>query len=212
MNKIQITFATILLNLFPCDSIMAEEEKQPKNGAASTLLAAGQVLKPHDKKIAISVQNDGEQIIVDANFVVPAMPQQAWAVLTDFNNLSKFSSGVLSSRVTGGTGNNLHVSQKRVTKCGFFTFSVESVREINLFPFQKIQERMISGSMRKMEETTQLFPEGNQTRITYRALFVPGSWVPPLVGEVFIKQEARDQLQEVVDEIVRRKQTKLASQ
>ena len=71
---------------------------------------------------------------------------------------------------------------------------------------------MISGSMRKMEETTQLLPEGDQTRINYRVVFIPGSWIPPVAGEVFIKQEAREQLQEVVNEIIRRKQMKLANQ
>jgi carbon monoxide dehydrogenase subunit G len=212
MNKIQITLATILLNLFLCDSIIADEEKQPKNEKIPTLNPVKQVLEPHDKNIAIKVENDGEQIIVDANFMVPGVPQQAWAVLTDFDNMPKFSPSVLSSKITGGTGNNLRVSQKRITKYGFFTFSLDSVREINLIPFAKIHERMISGSMRKMEETTQLLPEGNQTRITYRAVFIPGSWVPPMVGEVFIKQEAREQLQEVVNEIIRRKQMRLANQ
>ena len=212
MNKIGITFATILLNLFLCDVIIAGEEKQQKSEKIPTLNPVKQILEPHHKNIAIKVQNDGEQIIVDANFLVPVVAQQAWAVLTDFDNMHKFSSGVLSSKITGGSGNNLHVSQKRISRYGFFTFSLDSEREINLIPFAKIHERMISGSMRKMEETTQLWPEGDQTRITYRVVFIPGSWIPPVAGEVFIKQEAREQLQEVVNEIIRRKQTKLANQ
>ena len=212
MNNIRITFATILLNLFLCDAIIAGEDKQPKSEKIPTLNPVKQVLEPHDKNIAIKVQNDGEQIIVEANFMVPVVPQQAWAVLTDFDNMHKFSPGVLSSKITGGTGNNLHVSQKRISRYGFFTFSLDSVREINLIPFAKIHERMISGNMRKMEETTQLLPEGDQTRINYRVVCIPGSWIPPLAGEVFIKQEAREQLQEMVNEIIRRKQTKLANQ
>jgi carbon monoxide dehydrogenase subunit G len=212
MSKIRITFATILFNLFLCDAILAGEEKQAKSEKTPTLSPVKQVFEPHDKNIAISVQNDGEQIIVDASFMVPVVPQQAWEVLTDFDNMHKFSTGVLSSKITGGTGNNLHVSQKRISRYGFFTFSLDSIREISLIPFAKIHERMISGSMRKMEETTQLLPEGDQTRINYRVVFIPGSWIPPLAGEVFIKQEAREQLQELVNEIIRRKQTKLANQ
>jgi hypothetical protein len=64
---------------------------------------------------------------------------------------------------------------------------------------------MLSGSMRKMEETTQFLPEGNHTRIIYHADIVPGMWVPPMVGNMFIKHEAHEQFQQIVDEIIRRK-------
>jgi hypothetical protein len=97
-----------------------------------------------------------------------------------------------------------------VTKYGFLTFSYDSKREVELFPFSKIQERMTSGSMRKMEETTQLFPEGDQTRITYHAVLIPGNWIPPMVGNAFIKHEAREQFVELVSEMIRRNQTRMA--
>lgn len=212
MNKIQITFATILLNLFLCGVSMAEEEKQSEHEKASPLNPAKNVHEPSDRNITIKVQDDGEQIIVDASFIVPVVPGEAWAVLTDFDNIPRFSPGVQFSKIIGKTGNNLHVSQKRVTKYGFFIFSDESVREVKLFPFEKIHERMISGSMRKMEETTQLSPAGNHTRVAYRALFIPGNWIPPVVRDVFIKQEAREQFQEIVNEIIRRKRMMLANQ
>ncbi|SEL09099.1 SRPBCC family protein [Nitrosovibrio tenuis] len=201
MKKIQITFATILLNLLLFDSPLAEEETLPKKTSVNT---AKQSVEPRDQNIHIKVRNDGEQIIVDANFIVPVVPKQAWAVLTDFENIPRFNSGVLSSKVTGRTGNRLQVWQKGISKYGFMSFSYESVREINLIPFKKIQERMISGSMKKMEEATELSPEENQTRITYHAIFIPGMWVPPMVGNVFIKHEAREQFQQLIDEIRRR--------
>ncbi|SOD42020.1 SRPBCC family protein [Nitrosovibrio sp. Nv4] len=212
MTKLQITFATVLLNLFLGGPVLAEEDKQARSDKTPTSHPVRQVMDPLDKNIAINIQNDGEQIIVDASFIVPVVPQEAWAVLTDFDNIPKFNSSVLSSKVIDRTGNNVHVSQKGVTKYGFFTFSFESVREINLLPFKKIEERMISGSMRQMEETTQLLPEGNQTRISYHAVFVPGVWVPPGVAKVFIKREAQDQFHVIVNEIIRRKQMNVASQ
>ena len=163
------------------------------------------------KKISIRVRNDGEQISIDASFMVPVAPEQAWAVLTDFDNIPNFNRGVLSSKVTARTGNRVHVSQKAATKYGFLTFSYDSTREIDLVPFSKIQERMITGSMRKLEETTQLFPEGEHTRITYNAVFIPGNWIPPMVGNAFIKHEAREQFTELVNEMIRRNQVKVAS-
>ena len=191
---------------------MAGEEKQSKSDKAVALNPARPVADSHNKNIAIKVQNDGEQIIVDANFIVPVVPQQAWAVLTDFENIPNFNPDILSSKITGRTGNNLHVAQKSLTKYGFLNFAFETEREIHLLPFEKIEERMVKGNMRKMEETTQLSREGSQTRVTYHAVFVPDVWVPAVIGNTFIKREARAQFQKVVNEIIRRNQIRIARQ
>jgi len=157
--------------------------------------------------IEVSVRHDGEQITIEASFIVPVVPRQAWAVLTDFESLPYFNPGIVASKVTERTGNTLQVWQKGVSKYGFLSFSYESLREIQLIPFSKIHERMLSGTMRKMEETTRLSPKGRHTRITYHAVIIPDVWVSPALGSVFIKQEAREQFQQLANEIVRR-QTK----
>ena len=190
--------------MFLSGPVSAEAERRSKIEKASTVNLAEQTNERHDKEIEVRVQNDGERIIVYATFVVPVVPQQAWVVLTDFDNIPSFISGVQSSKVTNGTGNNLQVSQRGITKFGFFTFSFDSVREVNLSPFNKIQERMISGSMRKMEETTVLLPEGNQTRIAYHADIVPGLWILRFAGQFFIENEAREQFQQIKNEMIRR--------
>jgi carbon monoxide dehydrogenase subunit G len=226
MSKLQVAFAAILLNLFLGDSAQAHEEiqppheekqltyeeKQPQGEKVQALNPVKQVLEPHGRNIKVDVQNDGDQIVIDVSFVVPVTPQKAWAVLTDFENIPQFNPGILSSRITGRTGNHhCHVLQKSVTKYGFLVFSFESVREVKLVPFERIHERMISGNMRKMEETTHLLPERGQTRIVYRAVLVPGVWVPAMVGDVFVKQEAREQFQTLIDEIIRRERVKTVS-
>jgi len=106
----------------------------------------------------------------------------------------------------------LYVSQDSIIKIGFFTFSFESTRQINLFPFWKIRERMVKGNMRKMEETTQLLLEGDQTRITYHANIVPDMWVQKFIGQVFIEDEAREQFQEIIEEILRRERKRVSYQ
>lgn len=204
VKKLHVTSAAFLLGLFLSGPVSAEAERRSKIEKASTVNLAEQTNEHHDKEIEVKVQNDGERILVYATFVVPVVPQQAWAVLTDFDNISSFISSVQSSKVTNGTGNNLQVSQRGVTQFGFFIFSFDSVREVNLTPFNKIQERMISGNMRKMEETTVLLPEGNQTRITYQADIVPDLWILRLAGQFFIENEAREQFQQIKNEMIRR--------
>jgi carbon monoxide dehydrogenase subunit G len=208
MKRLYITFA-VFFNLLVGNTALAEEEKQ-KHEKTSALVSARQATTAYNSDIAVKVKHDSEQVIVDVEFIVPVVPQQAWAVLTDFENLPSFNAGVLSSKVTSRTGNSLHVWQKGVSKYGIVSFSFESIREINLTPFRRIHERMISGSMRKMEETTELLSEGSRTRIAYHAVFIPGMRVPPLLGNAFIKHEAREQFKQLANEIVRRQQTNIA--
>ena len=211
MKKFPVKQIALLFALFFCNAVLAEEEKWPKNIKVSTANQTDFAAERHHKGIDVKIQNDGEQIIVDASFTVPVMPHQAWAVLTDFDNIPNFITGIQSSKVTHRTGNHLQVAQKGATKFGFFTFSFESVRKINLSPFNKIQERMISGNMRAMEETTQLLPEGNQTRIIYHANIVPNLWILRFAGQIFIENEARKQFQDIINEMVRREQRIISS-
>jgi carbon monoxide dehydrogenase subunit G len=209
MKRLYITFA-VFSNLYLGNTVLAEEEKQSKREKPVALISPKPAAIAYNSDIEIKVKHDGEQVTVAAEFIVPVAPQQAWAVLTDFEHIPSFNSGVLFSKVISRAGNNVHVWQKGISKYGVLSFSFESIREINLIPFRKIQERMISGSMQKMEETTQLLPEGNHTRITYQAVFIPGMRVPPLLGNVFIKHEAREQFEQLANEIVRRQQTNIA--
>jgi carbon monoxide dehydrogenase subunit G len=210
MYKIHIVYGTLVLSLvtggsFAGGETYSRKEKAVPSGIYGLAPTASDPVETPDKNIYIKVRNDGEQVSLEATFIVPVSPQQAWLVFTDFDNIPNFMSGVVASKVNDRYGNRLRVSQKGVTRYGFVDFSFESIREVNLFPFQRIHERMLSGSMRKMEETTQFLPEGNHTRIIYHADIVPGMWVPPMLGNMFIKHEAQEQFQQIVDEIVRRK-------
>src|SRR5690242_16188512 len=208
MKRLYITFA-VFFNVLAVNTAFAEEEKQ-KYEKTSALISVKEAPRAYNSEIAVKVKHDSEQVTVDVEFIVPVVPQQAWAVLTDFENLASFNAGVLASKVTSRTGNSLHVWQKGISKYGILSFSFESIREINLTPFRRIQERMISGSMRKMEETTELLSEGSHTRIAYHAVFIPGMRVPPLLGNVFIKHEAREQFQQLANEIIRRQRLNIA--
>jgi len=179
---------------------------------AEQVNSADQTIQGYNKAIEITIQNDGEQIVVDATFTVPVKPQLVWKTLTDYDNVHNYMSSVQSSKIINRTENILYVSQDSIIKIGFFTFSFESIRQINLFPFWKIRERMIKGNMHKMEETTQLLLEDDQTRIAYHANIVPDMWVQKIIGQVFIEDEAREQFQEIIEEILRRERKRVRYQ
>lgn len=159
----------------------------------------------HDKDIDVRVNINGEDVVIDVSFVVQVVPQKAWDVLTDFDHMTGFISNLQFSKIIDSSKNTLYVSQKGVAKHALITFPFESIREIRLTPLEKIRSRMLSGSMRKLEGITQLFSEGDHTRITYHSDTFPGVWIPPVVGKAFIENETREQFQEMRDEMLRRK-------
>lgn len=160
----------------------------------------------HDKDIDVKVNIDGDDVLVDVAFSVQVSPQKAWEVLTDFDHMAEFISNLQLSKIIDSGKNTLYVSQKGVAKYALATFPFESIREIRLTPLEKIQSRLLSGSMRKLQGLTQLFPEGDHTRIIYHSDTFPGVWIPPFVGKAFIEHETREQFQEMRDEMLRRKQ------
>ena len=159
----------------------------------------------HQDDINITIQNNGKVIVVDAYYSVPADLQLVWATLTDFNKISNFIKGVASSKITNRTGNTLLVAQTSEIRFSGVSFNFESVGEINLVPFKEFSTRMISGNMSKMAEITKIRSDGDQTHISYHADIVPNMWILKYIGHSFIETEARERLQQVRNEIIRRK-------
>lgn len=156
--------------------------------------------------IKVVVQRKGEEVLVDAEFPVSATPQEAWAVMTDFGHMAEFISNLQASSVIDRSADTVRVSQKGKAAYGPMSFSFDTIREIHLTPYEKIQSRLISGSMKKLEGKTELVPDGEGIRIVYHSASIPNAWIPPVIGPAFIERETREQFREMRQEILRRKQ------
>jgi carbon monoxide dehydrogenase subunit G len=157
----------------------------------------------HD--IEVRVEIEGDIVRIDTSFHVEATPQDAWAVMIDYEHAAWFISDLDVSRVLSHEGDTMRVHQKGKAKFGPFSFPVESVREVRLAPFESMQSHLLSGSMKRLDVTTRLAAEGSGTRITNRTESIPDVWIPPLIGRLFIAREAREKFGELRDEILRRK-------
>jgi len=160
----------------------------------------------NDKDIEVKVRVNGEDVVVDVSFPVPATQQEVWAVMTDFDHMASFISNVQTSRVIDRSGNILHIAQQGKAQHGPLSFAFDSVREIRLYPVDRIQSHLVSGKMRKLEGDTQIRVEGDATRVAYHGDSIPGVWIPPIVGKIFIENELREQFRDMRNEIARRKQ------
>lgn len=157
------------------------------------------------KDIDVQVKKVEENVIVDVTFTVLATQQEVWAVLTDFDHMADFVSNLEESKVVSVSGETLIIFQRGAATYGPVSYPFESTREIRLMPFHKIRTHLISGNMRKMEGTTQLINEGEQTRVIHHTDTIPEAWIPLAVGKVFIEHEMREQFHEMRNEIIKRK-------
>lgn len=170
-------------------------------------LAALPVVAVHasvDDDIRVRVQKDGPEIAVDIDCPVQASVPLAWEVLTDYAHMSAFISNLESSFVQAQDGLKLVVYQKGKATRGPLTFTFESVREIELVPYQEIRSRMISGDLKASAFTTRLVDDGTLLHIVNSGRYTPKIWVPPIIGPALIEAETRKQFGEIRAEIMRR--------
>ena len=209
-------FIVFCFIVFPSISFSDEiDENSSILTVAKNILAADssnyQPVNNHQNDINIKIQNDGQKIVVDAYYYVPTNPGLVWATLTDFNNIANFTEGVASSKITRRKGNTLRVAQTSEIRFSGVSFNFESIIEVHLVPFKGFSTRMISGNMSKMREVTRIDSDGNQTRIYYHADIVPNMWILKYIGHSFIADEAKNRLQQVRKEIIRRKKASINS-
>ena len=173
--------------------------------AMAMLPAATQAEAPDFQDIAVSVVRRGEVIDVDVELFVAASPQEVWNVLTDYDHMAEFVSNVSVSKILSHADEKVEVAQTSHLGVGPFEFKFDNVREIELLPPREIRSTVVRGDMATSTFTTRLIPEGSVTRLVNRGRFLPGRWIPPIIGTAVLESELRKQFGEYRAEILRRK-------
>jgi polyketide cyclase/dehydrase/lipid transport protein len=158
-----------------------------------------------DGAIDVAVRIQGDEAIVDVNFHVRVTPQEAWAVMTDYDHATHFISKLEKSVILSRTDDLLLVRQKGTMGFGPLSLTLETVSEIRLTPFEKMQARLISGNMKKNDATTRLVPDATGTRIVHHMESIPDVWMPPIIGRALVEFETRARFRQLAEEMLRRK-------
>src|SRR5450756_461093 len=135
--------ALLLLLLFPASSF-----------------AAQQVNPTDDSDIRVTVNIVGERVGIASSFYVEATLSDAWAVMNDYDHAADFVSTLEFSRIVAHEDNAIQVEQRGTARLGPFSFPFESVRRIELYPFNRMESVMIRGTMKEYRNTTLLNAEG----------------------------------------------------
>jgi carbon monoxide dehydrogenase subunit G len=177
----------------------------------SLLLGLGAAVLPawagdeRNSDVEVTVRVSGDDVLVTATFTVDATPQEVWAVLTDFDGMAKFVSNLKTSEVVSRQGNVVRVHTKGQASFGPIEFPFEAVRELTLTPYERIESKQISGTLKRFAGVTQVATTPQGTRVTYRGDSTSNQSIPPIVGPSFIRSETLEQFRELQTEILRRR-------
>lgn len=173
----------------------------------ATLLSQPVFAAQNDDGIDIVLNVDGDEVHLDITALIEAKPREVWAVFTDFERMANFVGNLKSSQVIArNSPNTLIVEQHGRAGAGPISFALDSVREIQMKPFEWIRSRLLSGSMKRFDGMTRISEEGGKTRVSYHSDAISSTWIPPVIGRKLIEDEAREQFAQMMQEVMRRKQ------
>src|SRR5688500_4083759 len=109
-----------------------------------------------DPDLDVKVQFVGEEIRAQVSLFVRAPQQRVWDVITDFERAPQYTRDLQVSRVVSRAGEVLRVFQKNLVRYGPFAVPIETLREVRLMAPARAETRLISGSMKKYDSTTEL--------------------------------------------------------
>ncbi|HYH40946.1 MAG TPA: SRPBCC family protein [Burkholderiales bacterium] len=157
-----------------------------------------------DRDLNVQVQIVGDEVQSTASLFVRASQQRVWDVITDYERAPEFTRDLQLSKVVSRSGDTLRLLQKNKVRVGLFSVPIETVRDVKLQAPVKMDARLVSGSMKKFDSSTELVPENGGTRIVYRSQAVLNPFLAGFATESFVKRETEARLKELRIEIMRR--------
>jgi carbon monoxide dehydrogenase subunit G len=152
----------------------------------------------------VQIHMVGDEIRADVSFFVAAPQQRVWEVITDYERAPQFTRDLQVSRILARNGDTIRLQQKAQVRFGPFTSPVESVKDIRLTAPSRTESRLVSGTMKKHDSTTELFPENGGTRVRVRSIAITDSVLVMMAGEDVVKRETEERFRELRAEILRR--------
>jgi carbon monoxide dehydrogenase subunit G len=158
--------------------------------ASATASAAGAV----DFR-ALDVSRDGDQYTVQATVYLAAPPQAVFAVLTDYDHLTRISPSVVESRRVKqlDSGETLVYTDTRFCAL-FFCRHVRETEKLTATPPGDIASLVLpekGGNVKSGAATLHLETEGEGTLMRWQIQFEPGFWVPPLIGPPLVERSLK---------------------
>ncbi len=139
-------------------------------------------------------------------------------MLSDYERMAGFMPGMIESRIVSRDGSTVIVDQRADQAVLFFKQRIDVRLRIVETPPRRLSIRAVSGSFSSLDASYELspvtaFPDAGadgrasrepQTRIEYRARFVPDFDLPRMIGHYVVKRSLERHLAALAGEIDRR--------
>ena len=141
---------------------------------------------PYDLNLQVYPKGDRFQII--ANYKVALSPCQAFLYLKDYEG-AKSIPGIKESKILRRSGNQVIVERVVEDRILLIPIELRSTVQYKELSDQIIDFEQISGDAKLYRGTWRIEPEGNATRLQFRANVELDSIVPNFIVEYFIKNQ-----------------------
>jgi ribosome-associated toxin RatA of RatAB toxin-antitoxin module len=173
--------------------------------AVSALLWAS--IAAQAAEVTVKTVKRGGAVEVEARATLQAPLELVWQTLTDYDHLSDFIPGITRSHLLEYRGTAAIVEQSGEAGILFFKFPIEVlVESLELAPYV-IEVRVLKGNLKQLDGRYQIElgarPQDGIT-LHWRGVIEPEMSLPPVVGEMVLRANVRDQFRGMVREIERR--------
>lgn len=153
--------------------------------------------------IVVDTERHGDTIDIHASAQLQADAETAWRVLTDYDRYTDFIPDLRTSRIISREGRSAVVEQLGDARVWLLPVPLHITFEIVESPPIGVRSRAVSGSLRAMESSYRLTPDGQGVSLDYVGHVAPGfEFFGPLEQQT-VKQNIARQFQALVDEIER---------
>lgn len=179
----------------------------PRAGAVAWVLAGVLCIQAaaNAQQVEIRTDGQGESITVTASAEMRVDPLTAWKVITDYDHLAEFIPYMRSSRVLERDADRFMIEQTGEFSFLVFRQPVQAKLAVVESPQRRVTARAVGGNLREMEGryTLESLPAGT-VRLTYSGRLVPDFAIPPVIGNLVVRNVLITQFGAMVKEIVRR--------
>ena len=143
---------------------------------------------------SLAVSRDGDEYRMSADAHLAAPPAAVYAVLTDYEHLTRISNAVQKSHVVQrlDDGDVLVYTDSRVCALFFCRHIIETQRYSKPDPQDIVAEVMPEQSNLKSGKAVwHVEAESDGTRLHWEMSAVPAFWVPPFIGSALVERGLR---------------------
>jgi len=154
--------------------------------------------------VTVETVRRGTAVEVRAHALVQAVHDTVWNTVTDYDHLSTFVPGMRSSRVVARRDGALVVEQRGETRFLVFVYPVNVMLLATARPPDAVDVHLLEGTLKRLDGTYRLEAAGpGRIALRWTGLVEPEA-LPPLLGELVMRETIREQFAGMVREIERR--------